>query len=295
MEPELRITRLVILAITAVTGTFINSIIVVLNFRFWRDVTTSNSYNRLLFVIGLTNTILQVLFIFVTILETFSLYLLDENLLLYMITFCFTLIDVNIWNTTWLSLLCYVRLVNSSHCFYLKIKAKFFSSLPLLIVDSVLFAAAINLPLIWTTKLHRATNITDSSASGYFITLDAYYIIFSSLFAFSVPFSMTCISIGLSVSTLLRHIRRMELSDSHLTTAQLQGHYRAVKTMVIRVLLDFLFFFIVVLGVSEPLILNSTVYYVLWTAVLMYPTSQAFILVFGNPKLKSAVCGLMKC
>ncbi|XP_066434038.1 taste receptor type 2 member 41-like [Eleutherodactylus coqui] len=295
MKLELIITRSVILVITGVTGTFINSIIVLLNFRFWRDVTTSKSYNRLLFVIGLTNTILQAHFIFDAILKIYSLYLLNENLLLCVITFGFTLVDVNIWNTTWLSLLCCVRLVNSSHCFYLKIKAKFFSSLPLLIVGSVLFAVTINLPLFWTTKLHIPTNTTDSPASGYFISLDAYYIIFSSLFGFSVPFCMTCVSIGFSISTLLGHIRRMERSDSHLTSAQLQGHYRAVKTMVIRVFLDFLFFFIIVLGVSVPLILNSTTYSVLWLAVLTYPTSQAFILVFGNPKLKSAVCGLIKC
>ncbi|KAG9465535.1 hypothetical protein GDO78_018134 [Eleutherodactylus coqui] len=295
MNLELKITRSVILVITGVTGTFLNSIIVVLNFRFWRDVTASKSYNRLLFVIGLTNTILQVHMVFDTILETFSLYLLHENLLLYMLFFSFTLIDVNIWNTTWLSLLCCVRLVNSSHCFYLKIKAKFFSSLHHLIVGSVLFAAAINLPIIWTTKLHRATNITDSPASGYFVKLDTSYIIFSSLFGFTVPFSLTCVSIGFSICTILRHIRRMERSDSHLTSAQLQGHYRAVKTMVIRGLLDFLFFFIIVLGGSVPLILNLTAYTCLWLAVLMYPTSQAFILVFGNPKLKSAVYGLMKC
>ncbi|KAG9466662.1 hypothetical protein GDO78_016319 [Eleutherodactylus coqui] len=295
MKPELRITRLVILAITGVSGTFLNSIIVVLNFRFWRDVTTSKSYNRLLFVIGLTNTILQVHMIFDAILETSSLYLLHENLFSYMLFFGFTLIDVNIWNTTWLSLLCCVRLVNSSHCIYLKIKAKFFSSLHHLIVSSVLFAVTINLPLFWTTKLHIPANTTDSQESGYFITLDENFIIFGSIFGFTVPFSMTCVSIGFSICTILRHLRRMERSDSHLTSAQLQGYYRAVKTMVIRGLLDFLFFFIIVLGVSVPLILNSTTYSVLWLAVHAYPTSQAFILVFGNPKLKSAVCGLMKC
>ncbi|KAG9466660.1 hypothetical protein GDO78_016317 [Eleutherodactylus coqui] len=295
MKPELRITRSVILAITGVTGTVLNSIIVALNFRFWRDVTTSKSYNRLLFVIGLTNTILQAHFIFDAILQTFSLYLLNENVLLFMITFGFTLINVNVWNTTWLSLLCCVRLVNSSHCFYLKIKAKLFSYLHHLIVGSVLFAVTINLPLFWTTNLHIPANTTDSSASGYFITMDNYCIIFSSIFNFTVPFSLTYVSIGLSVSTLLRHIRKMERSDSHLTSAQLQGHYRAVKTMVIRVFLDFLFFFIIVLGVSESLIFNSATYSVLWLAVLTYPTSQGFVLVFGNPKLKSAVCGLMKC
>ncbi|KAG9462198.1 hypothetical protein GDO78_014701 [Eleutherodactylus coqui] len=295
MKLELIITRLVILVITGVTGTFLNSIIVVLNFRFWKDVTTSKSYNRLLFVIGLTNTILQAFFIFDTILQTYNLYLLHENVLSFMITFGFTFIDVNIWNTTWLSLLCCVRLVNSSHCFYLKIKAKFFSSLPLLIVGSVLFAAAINLPLFWITKLHIPANTTDSSASGYFITVDNYYIIFSPLFGITVPFCMTCVSIGFSISTLLGHIRRMERSDSHLTSAQLQGHYRAVKTMVIRVFLDFLFFFIIVLGSSEQLILNFIAFTCVRIAVLTYPTSQAFILVFGNPKLKSAICRLIKC
>ncbi|CAN2390120.1 hypothetical protein PRIEUP_LOCUS156 [Pristimantis euphronides] len=294
MWTVLIIARLVILSITGVCGTFLNSIIVVLNFRSWRDVATSKSYNKILFVIGLINSIIQVHINLDTIFETFHVYLLSRNLLVYTFTFCMILISINVWNTTWLSIFCCVRLFSSSNWFFLRMKVKFLSSLPLLIVGSILVSSAINLPLFWTTKVEIPQNTTSSPISGYKMTMDYHCIVFVSLFDICLPVSMSCVSIGLSVTTLVGHIRRMGSSDSHLTSAQLQGHYRAVWKIVIRVFLDFFFYTVVVIGTSVEFLLNSPVMSYLWMTVLLYPTSQASILILGNPKLRSAVYGLMR-
>ncbi|XP_075687748.1 taste receptor type 2 member 40-like [Rhinoderma darwinii] len=294
MRLALKIVRFIVMVITGVCGTFLNSIIVLLNFRFWRDNATSETHNKILFLIGLVNILLQATLIVDTIFETFYSYLLDKNFLLFLFSLEFTLIEVNIWNTTWLSIFCCVRLVNFSHWFLLKIKAKFFAFFPQLIIGSVLVSTAMNLPLYWTTTLDIPHNVTYCTTSGRRFIVNYYYIICSSLFGFSVPFSMTCVSIGLSVTTLLRHMWRMGGRDSHLTSAQLQGHSRAVRTMVIRVILDIIFSIVTVIGTSVSVILNSPVYSVLWIIVLTYPTSQSLILIFGNPKLKSAVYGFLK-
>lgn len=294
MKSTLKIVRLIIMVITGVSGTFLNAIIVVLNFRFWRDITTSGSYNKILLFIGLINLIFQGILILDCIFETFALYLPCRNLFLVVFTLELAHIGVNVWNTTWLSIFCCVRLVNSSNSFFLKIRAKFFSFLPHLIVFSVLVSAAINLLFFWTTKIQPQNATDHPNMSGHGIMMGTYYIIFSSLFGFGLPFFMTGVSIGLSVITLLRHIWTMRSSDSHLTSAQLQGHYRAVRTMVIRVILDILFFCVTAIGMAFPSLLNSPVYSVLWIIVMTYPTSQAFILIFGNPKLKSAAYDLMK-
>ncbi|KAG9464794.1 hypothetical protein GDO78_019374 [Eleutherodactylus coqui] len=294
MGSALNIAVDIIVGVTGVSGTFLNAIIVVLNFSFWRDVTTTESYNKILFFIGLINLLLQGQIMFNAIFQSFDFYVSSNNLLLYMITLGYTLISTNIWNTTWLSIFCCVRLVNCSHIFFVKIQVKFFSSLPLLLVGSVLLCAITNLPLLLTNIRDIPLNTTDFSESNFRFIVNYYCITLSSLFGFIIPFFMTFVSIGLNVTTLLRHIRRMGSSDSHLTSVQLQGHYRAVRTMVIRVFLDFLFFFSTFLGISFPFILDSITRFVVQIIFLTYPTCQAFILIFGNPKLKGAVYGLFK-
>ncbi|XP_075175994.1 taste receptor type 2 member 41-like [Anomaloglossus baeobatrachus] len=294
MNSTLRIAKFTIMVITGVCGAFLNSCIVALNFRFWRDTTTSGAYKKILLAIGITNILFQGILIFDSICETFNFYFLCEHLLLSLLVFEFTLIKVNFWNTTWLSIFCCARLVNYNHQFFLRIKAKFISFLPHLIVGSVLVSATINSQLPWTTILHHYQNSTDyQHLSTPIIIFDHYYIIFCTLFGFIIPFSVTFVAIGLSVTTLVRHIKRIESGDSNLTSDQRRGHHRAVRTMVIRVLLDLLFFIVVVLAILDPILLNSSILYALWIQVLMYPTSQALLLILGNPKLKSAVCGLM--
>ncbi|KAG8550188.1 hypothetical protein GDO81_027795 [Engystomops pustulosus] len=294
MMSTLRLLRFILMVISGVCGTFFNCSIVGLNFRFWRDITISGSYKKILFVIGLVNIFMQGILIFEGIFDTLP-FGRDQTRLLLIMTLEFALFGVSIWSTTWLSMFCCLRLLNSSHWLFLKIRVKFFSWLSYLIVASALVSLAINLPIFWTTTLDNPYNTSEfTNMSGQRITVDYYYMIFSLVFSFSFPFSMTCVSIGLSVSTLLRHIWRISNSDSHLTSAQLQGHHQAVRTMVIRVVVDFLFFLIIVIGIANSSILNSLAYSLLWMIIVTYPTSQAFILIFGNPKLRSGVWGVLK-
>ncbi|XP_075141491.1 taste receptor type 2 member 41-like [Leptodactylus fuscus] len=248
MKSTMKIVRFIIMVITGICGTFLNSFIVALNFRFRRDITASGSYKKLLFIIGLINIIYQGILIIKTIFETFD-FDMDINGYFFIITFKFTAIGVNVWNTTWLSIFCCLCLLDSSNSFFLKIKSKFFSTVSYLFVGSVLVSMAIHFPFFWTTTLDIPQNTTEyPTISGYRLHMDYYYVIFSLLFGFSIPFFMTCVSIALSVTTLLRHVWRIRHSDSHLTSEQLQGHYRAVRTIVIRVILDILFFLVIVLG-----------------------------------------------
>ncbi|XP_075175992.1 taste receptor type 2 member 143-like [Anomaloglossus baeobatrachus] len=295
MRTELKIARFIFTLITGVCGTFLNSSIVALNFRSWKDTTTSGGNKRILLSIGLINILFQGSLMVDNICESFSLYFVSERLFIGLLAFELTLINVNVWNTTWLSIFYCVRLVNYNHGVFLWIKAKFSTFLPQLLVGSVLISATINFQLPWTTILQRYQNTTQyQNMSGIFIIFDYYYTIFCILFGFIIPFCVTCVSIGFSVITLVRHICSIGYSDSHLTSDQLHAHYQAVRTMVIRVLLDLSFFLVVVIAISDPVIINSFAFTILWMKVLMYPTCQALLLILGNPKLKSAVCGLMK-
>ncbi|XP_073502358.1 taste receptor type 2 member 41-like [Phyllobates terribilis] len=209
MRSELKIARFILMVITGVCGTFLNSFIVAVNFRFRRDITTSGGYKKILISIGLINLLLQGNLIFDSICETCNYYLLDENLLLVVLALHFTLINVNIWNSTWLSMFCCVRLVNFNHPVLLWIKTKFIAFLPRFMVGSVLVSATINSQLPWTTMLQSYQNSTDyQNMSGQRIIFDYYYIIFCTLFGFIIPFSVTSVSIGFIVTTLIYGLQR---------------------------------------------------------------------------------------
>ncbi|XP_069591797.1 taste receptor type 2 member 41-like [Ranitomeya imitator] len=295
MRPQLKIARFILTMITGVSGIFLNSAIVALNLRFRRDTTTSGNYKKILISIGLINILFQGSLIFDSICETFDYYLLNEDLLLFLLAFEMTFINVNVWNTTWLSMFCFVRLVNSKHRVLLWIKTKFIAFLRYILAGSVLVSATFHFQLPWTTMLQSYQNTTEyQNLSGKRIIFHQYYVIFCILIGFILPFCVTCVSIGFSVTTLVRHIWRIGSSDSSLSSDQLQGHYQAVRTMVIRALLDLSFFVVSVLSLSDSVVINSPVLSFLWMIILLYPTSQALLLILGNPKLKSAVYGLIK-
>ncbi|XP_072273007.1 taste receptor type 2 member 41-like [Pyxicephalus adspersus] len=83
---------------------------------------------------------------------------LGEKTFLILISLQLAFFNASAWNTAWLCIYYCVRLVNFSHPYLLKMKATLLSSVPQLIVGSVLGSVAINLPFIcWMIVLMYPT------------------------------------------------------------------------------------------------------------------------------------------
>ncbi|XP_044130508.1 taste receptor type 2 member 41-like [Bufo gargarizans] len=295
MMTALGVFWLILLILTGMSGTFLNSLVVVMCFGLWRRMSDLCNFNGILLIIGLVNLFYQWcltldnVFKYSDIYETF-----DKRLCLCLFYLQFTLVGVSLWNTAWLAIFYCVRLLNYSHWLFLQVKEKFSSFLPQLMVGSVLWSAFITMPLFWETTMEIAQNQTEKRNVCHY-NVNAYYIILRPTLGFCIPFLLTCLSIGLSVRTLVRHINRMR--KFHITSPQLQGHFRAAKVMVTHVYLEISFSVVIIIRTCT-LRSNSIIEGIYWANILLYPTSQALILIFGNPNLKRklfACLTLWKC
>ncbi|XP_069841130.1 taste receptor type 2 member 40-like [Dendropsophus ebraccatus] len=288
MISALRMFRLALMILSGVFGTLLNFSIVVVYFDLWRKVGDGCRYNVILLIIGLVNLSYQCCLTIDNVFKFSQIYeLFDKKFCLLLFSLQFALIGLSLWNTVWLSILYCVRLVNSSQWLFLRIKEKFFCFLPQLMVGSVLWSISIALPIFWETSMETPQNNTDYMTICSY-NMNVYYIIPSLLLGVAIPVSITCFSIGLSVRTLVRHIFSMR--NSHITSPQLQGHFQAVRTLSVRVFLEIVFFIVIVMVTFTSLRSNPTMEAICWVNIMIYPTSQALILVFGNPTLKKKLC-----
>ncbi|XP_073490755.1 taste receptor type 2 member 4-like [Aquarana catesbeiana] len=215
---------------------------------------------------------------------------LGKNVYLSMFTLELAFFYASTWNTTWLAMFYYVRLVNFSHPYLLRMKAIFLSSVPQLIMGSVLGSIIITLPLSWLTEvnpLHNVTLLTNESA--YDTNINFSFSMCNSFFGCFLPITLTCLCIGKCVTSLLRHVWRINLSKSHLTSSQLQGHIRATRIMIMKLVLDLTFVLLATVDLLTSF-QNDTLVFCTCIIALMYPTLQCLILILGNPKLKSKLC-----
>ncbi|KAM5152765.1 taste receptor type 2 member 9-like [Mantella aurantiaca] len=271
----------------------INASILAMYFIHWKSIRNSIVYDRILLSIVLMNISLQICLTVDGVLDTLETFVvLGKNTFLIMFTLQFAFFYASAWNTAWLSVFYYSRLVSFSHPYLLRMKAMFLSSVPQLMVGSVLSSVVINLPFFWLTEANAVQNRTlTTPMSGYNVAIHPGFTVFNSLVGFVLPLAVTCLCIGQCVTSLLRHVWRMNLSESHLTSSQLQGHIRAAGTMIMRLLLDLTFYLIVIIGVLKSFRLPVIYSICSWISNLTYPTAQSLILIHGNPKLKSKVFG----
>ncbi|KAM5152737.1 taste receptor type 2 member 40-like [Mantella aurantiaca] len=215
----------------------INSLVLAFYFLQWKPSSNSVVYDEIQISIALTNVFLQGFMSVDGVLHT--LFNLGKDISLLLITLQIGLSYTSVWNTAWLSVFFYVRLVNISHPYLLRMKAMFLSCVPQLMVGSVLGSVINSLPSFWLTEIIITQNRT---LIVYDITVDFSHTMISSFFGCLVPIAVTCLCIGQCVTSLLRHVWRMNLSESHLTSSQLQGHIRAAGIMIMRLLLDLTLF-----------------------------------------------------
>ncbi|XP_018429676.1 PREDICTED: taste receptor type 2 member 40-like [Nanorana parkeri] len=210
-----------------------NSLLLTFYLLQWKKSSKSVVCDQIQMFIAVTNVLLQGCMSVSGMLNPLAMFFnISRNLLLLMLTLQFTLFYVSAWNTAWLSIFFYVRLVNLSHPYLLRMKTMFLSSVPQLLVGSALGSIIISFPFYWLTEINLIQNGTHNVIVNFKCAM------INSFFGFFLPSTLTCLCIGQCVTSLLRHVWRIKLSESHLSSSQLQGHVRAARIMTMRVVLD---------------------------------------------------------
>ncbi|XP_073502350.1 taste receptor type 2 member 1-like [Phyllobates terribilis] len=276
--------KFVMMVIIFTPGTALNSMIISIYYTDWRGRQHFSPCDQILLSISLTNLTMQMLSTLILIMLSFFVELPYVQLyLLHICIFSQFLTYVHFWNTAWLSSYYCFKLVSCSHRYFTWLKNRFSSSIVQTIGISLVVIFLITLPINW-----MAENTTIHNETRYHFDVKSPYVAFNLLLGCEVPLLVTLTCIGLSVTSLLRHVWRIKKNRSEVTSRpQVKGHVRAVRVMVLQTLLN------VTLHIA-----NSGFFLFSWRLgsildgifhflVLVNPTADALMLITGNPKLKS--------
>ncbi|XP_073502351.1 taste receptor type 2 member 140-like [Phyllobates terribilis] len=279
-----------------VLGVGCNSWIVYINLMDWGRGLHLSLPDQILSFMALINAVLEHLLCFDVISLATSFFDSADPIHLKILDFLIFLISCNIWLTGWLSVYYYMRIVRFSGGLLLKIKIKISKLLPKLMVVSTIESLIIALPSFWNIYIKRETigNATlHSSEENTLLIISPPYLITAYL-GCGLPLMLTLIPIGLTISSLWKHMKRMNTKNVISSRPQTQAHITAVKTMVLLVTAHtgFHAFSIFILMRSFnfiDILMMFSGYF-----VVLYPAIQALIMITGNSKLKQAGKGLLR-
>ncbi|XP_063789029.1 taste receptor type 2 member 41-like [Pseudophryne corroboree] len=284
-----QIVEAIIIAIIGVNGIIINSAILSMYIRYWRKTTSLAASDPILLSMALTNLLLQCSLLLNSCLLAFQTQReMNTQTISVVVYVLLVLYNMSFWNTAWLSICYCVKLVTVTHRIFLWVKMWFPSSITKLLIGSAIWSVLVTLPFFWTSQMMflQKTNITDGSI-GFAMTVNVLYTVTNMLLSYILPFTLTAICIGLSVTSLLHHVWRIRQNVSQDSSSpQLQALVRAAVTMMLHVLLDLTFLIILLYTFAVSFHLEPVVGFIFWLFLMSYPSVQSFILIFGNPKLK---------
>ncbi|XP_069591787.1 taste receptor type 2 member 9-like [Ranitomeya imitator] len=291
------ITNMLVGIAAVVLGVGGNSWIVYINLMDWGRGFCLSLPDQILSFMALINAVMENLLCFDVISIATGFFDNTNQIHLKILDVLIFLISCNIWLTAWLSIYYYMRIVRFSGGFLLEIKMKISKLLPKLMVVSIIESFIIALPSFWNnyTKIETIGNATlNSSEENTLLRISTPYRITAYL-GCGVPLMFTLIPIGLTLSSLWRHMKRMKTNKAMSSRPQTQAHITAVRTMVLLVTAHTGFHAISIYVLKRSLnfvdiLMNFCGYF-----IILYPAIQAFVMITGNSKLKQASKGLLRC
>ncbi|XP_069841100.1 taste receptor type 2 member 40-like [Dendropsophus ebraccatus] len=283
---------LVLHLIALCSGVTLNVAIVNVHIRSWRQHLLAGGCDKIVVAMASANVLLQVLLTCGGTLFFSQLFLVLPHSALSSFFFTFvSFVDLCFWNSSWLSTYYCLKLVNLSQKLLLWIKSRFSSAVTPLILGSAVGSFLINLPSLWTTIEMSVDNIGNTSVSDYRLDMALSSIAVIITLGSGLPFLITLFCILLSVKSLLTHVWKLQKNSSEIRYSRLQGHIRAVRTMILLLFLDLMFCTVVMGVVLQSLNVGPVLGILTWMYMLLYPSFQSMIIITGNPKLLKDVFG----
>ncbi|XP_068103530.1 taste receptor type 2 member 9-like [Hyperolius riggenbachi] len=280
--------RITMIVMSWLTGIILNSSIVAVYFGDRADSRHFSVCDKIFISTALLNIVQQCFISVIYPFSYFALYLLSAKKM-YIIVFisnC-SMVYGNFRYTAWLSIYYFLKLVKSSHYFFPQLKKTLSSFTVQILITTLLGTVFINVPCTWTIHGEFPQNETTNQSDGnYQLPMNVPFIVFNLGCGCFLPFLATITCIGLSVVSILSHVRRVHQNVSQFTSSpQIQGLLRAARTMTLQLILNTLLF----LTVSSMFLIsssNATLSVIESVFIMSFPSAQALTLIAGNPKLR---------
>ncbi|XP_075421245.1 taste receptor type 2 member 40-like [Ascaphus truei] len=296
------ILMVTISTIGTIEGTIFNSCIMAVSYRNWRKDTSLNQCDLILLSMGLSNLMLQY-----TINTQLFLYLVPTHIRFYREIFIAVTslamfqLYLNIWLTAWLCVYYCIKIANFMHRLFLRVKLWVSSVLQKLLLMSVVGSFIISVPTLWLCQqIDHQENSTYSLTANCSVISEtpAFYIskiVIAAVLGCCLPFLLSLISIGLTLTSLWGHVWRMKQKTSDFSIPRLQVHSRAARTMILLVVLSMSLSITNLYLLTIPHYMENISTKICGFFILCYPTAQTFLLIQGNTKLRRVCQGLLHC
>uniref|UniRef100_A0A8D0BUZ5 Taste receptor type 2 n=1 Tax=Salvator merianae TaxID=96440 RepID=A0A8D0BUZ5_SALMN len=274
-------------------GLLSNSFITAMIIKEWAK---SRNLAQLLLSLGISN-------IFATVLLMLDFFTLNESATIsksLMMQLYFSIstyaVFMRLWLTAWLCVFYCVKILNSTHSFFLWWKMRISGLVPRLIMGSCVlsFLASFFIVLSISKQLQSngTANITNISQEGKVGENWKNSDILVLTVASSCPLLIVFLCSTVVVVSLCRHICNMTSEGSNLRNLQTEAHVKAARTVLSLLILyisyDVAQTMSIVLGFKRKPVFQMCV-----IVMLMYAPVQAAILVLSNPKLKQTASQML--
>ncbi|XP_056392710.1 taste receptor type 2 member 40-like [Hyla sarda] len=288
------LVRSVLVTIAAVFGFTCNLWIVYVNLEDRRRGFHLSPPDLILSFMALINVPMQLVFCFDMSSLATGFYDRFDPIHLELTGVMIFLVSCNIWFTAWLSVYYYLRIVNFTDGLLLVLKMRISKLLPKLLVVSTVESFIIALPSFWNiySKVDEET-IGNSTSDSTFIFLTSPYLI-TTFLGCIIPLVLTLLPIGLTLRSLWRHLKRMNMNNGDSSRPRTQAHITAVRTMVLLVTLQSGFHAVSLYVLTESFNFIDPTMIISGCFIMLYPTFQALVMITGNSKLKKAGRGILK-
>ncbi|KAE8578526.1 hypothetical protein XENTR_v10023624 [Xenopus tropicalis] len=285
MLSALQLIRAVMLIVTWPCGTILNSSIIAVYLSDWKKGVKLGECDQISVSMGCTNLLLQC---FVTLGVAFISYGLHlpfaSKVSLAVGAVLWFSVFLSFWLTAGLSVCYCLRLVNPLPKCFIHLKRRLSRIVTPLLLWSVAISFIITVPINAIVGMATDQNIT---TNDHYIISSVIFMILDGAFGIGFPTLITSICILLSLISLLRHIRRMKQNPQFGNTQQ-KTLIGACRTMILLMALNSILFLVILRSMLPPYNVETIWQTVMFSCVMLNPSGQAVVLIFGNSKLLSA-------
>uniref|UniRef100_A0A8D0DNA1 Taste receptor type 2 n=1 Tax=Salvator merianae TaxID=96440 RepID=A0A8D0DNA1_SALMN len=256
----------------------------------WATNRSLAACEQLLLSLGVSN-------IFATFVLSMGLYNWNTNtifsnalILLVFYSFCYVFLSIRYWLTAWLCVFYCVKILNSTHSFFLWWRMRISRLVPRLILGSCVISFLISFFLALTVSIrlqsNKTANIRNITEVEKMQELSKNANIFFVIIGSTCPLLVVFFCSILVVVSLCRHACKMMSEGSNFRDHQTEAHVKAARSVLSLLVLYISFYVAQTLSSLEEFQKNLISFLMCFIVMLIYAPVQAAILVLSNPKLK---------
>ncbi|XP_056392754.1 taste receptor type 2 member 40-like [Hyla sarda] len=279
--------------VECVVGVFFNSHIIIQNVLDWRRGNRLSLCDKILVLMAMNNICLQcdmniatfLYIVFPEMVQYQNTYSTLSVFLIFQFYFSF-------WITAGLCLFYCLRIVTFTHRLLIRLKTNISQVIPRFLLLASVGSFGLSVLSVWCIEVVPSNKNSNFSTSllmnNVTIVLSPPYKVLTIVVGCCLPFVLTVLCTILTLSSLFTHTWSMRKNKAGFSIPRLDAHIRAARIMIYLAVLYAVFYLSEVCLLTSSLSVDNLWELMFLVVVLIYPTSQSLIIIFGNSKLRSS-------